>query len=151
MAVTVKHRVNFYDTDAMGVVHHANYIRWFEIGRVEYLRSIGITLDDLMEDGFLFPITEVNAKYVSPGHFDDELQIETTATALTKVKMAFDYRIICPSDGRVLVEGHSQNVFTGKETGHITKLPPKYYERLEQAMELERHGLVLDRNDSERI
>ena len=42
MPVTVRHRVNFYDTDAMAVVHHANYIRWFEIGRVEYLRSIGI-------------------------------------------------------------------------------------------------------------
>ena len=151
MAVIVKHRVNFYDTDAMGVVHHANYIRWFEIGRVEYLRSIGITLDDLMADGFLFPITDISAKYISPGHFDDELRIETTATALTKVKMAFDYRIACASDERVLVEGHSQNVFTNRETGHIAKLPPKYYERLEQAMELEHHGLVLDRNDSERI
>ncbi len=143
MSVTAKHRVNFYDTDAMGVVHHANYIRWFEIGRVEYLRSLGITLDDLMEDGYLFPITEVNAKYVSPGHFDDELRIETTATALTKVKMAFDYRIVRVSDGELLVKGHSQNVFTDRVTGHITKLPPKYYERLEQAMELERRGLDL--------
>ena len=61
MPVTVRHRVNFYDTDAMAVVHHANYIRWFEIGRVEYLRSIGITLDMLMEDGYVFPITEVRA------------------------------------------------------------------------------------------
>ena len=66
MAVAVEHRVNFYDTDAMNVVHHANYIRWFEIGRVEYLRSLGITLDDLMSDGFLFPITEVKAKFLSP-------------------------------------------------------------------------------------
>ena len=138
MAVTVKHRVNFYDTDAMGVVHHANYIRWFEIGRVEYLRSLGITLDDLMADGYVFPITEIHAKYVSPGHFDEVLRIETRATALTKVKMAFDYRIICDSNDTVLVEGHSQNVFTSMETGHIVKLPPKYYERMEQAMEQER-------------
>jgi acyl-CoA thioester hydrolase len=76
MPVTVKHRVNFYDTDAMAVVHHANYIRWFEIGRVEYLRSIGITLDMLMDDGYVFPITEVRAKYLSPGHFDEELLME---------------------------------------------------------------------------
>ena len=87
MPVTVKHRVNFYDTDAMAVVHHANYIRWFEIGRVAYLRSIGITLDMLMDDGYVFPITEVRAKYLSPGHFDEELLIETTPTALTKAKM----------------------------------------------------------------
>ena len=49
MPVEVTHRVNFYDTDAMAVVHHANYIRWFEIGRVAYLRRIGITLGALME------------------------------------------------------------------------------------------------------
>ena len=51
MEVKAYHRVNFYDTDAMGVVHHANYIRWFEIGRVEFLRALGITLGDLMEAG----------------------------------------------------------------------------------------------------
>ena len=137
MAVTVEHRVNFYDTDAMKVVHHANYIRWFEIGRVEYLRSIGITLDDLMADGYVFPITEVKAKYVSPGHFDDVLRIETRARALTKVKMEFDYRVVRAETGEVLVEGRTRNVFTSMETGRITKLPAKYYERMEQAMEQE--------------
>ncbi len=136
MAIKVPYRVNFYDTDAMAVVHHSNYIRWFEIGRVEYLRSIGITLDDLMEDGYVFPITEVSAKYRSPARFDDELTIETIATALTKAKMAFDYRIT-DKEGKVLVTGHTQNVFTSRETGQIVRLPAKYYEKLEKAMEAE--------------
>ena len=127
MPVITEHHVNFYDTDAMAVVHHSNYIRWFEIGRVEYLRSIGITLGELMEDGFVFPITDVRAKYVSPGKFDDVVLIETTPTALTKAKMAFDYRIIRKADGEVMVTGHSQNVFTSQETGRITRLPEKYY------------------------
>ena len=82
LSVTAEHHVDFYDTDAMAVVHHANYIRWFEIGRVEYLRKYGITLDEMMNDGFVFPITKIEAKYLSPGHFDDVLEIETTATAL---------------------------------------------------------------------
>ena len=137
MPVTAEHHVDFYDTDAMGVVHHANYIRWFEIGRVEYLRALGITLDMLMEDGFLFPITDVAAKYVSPGHFDDELCIETRAKALTKVKMVFSYRIYRKSDGVTLVTCSTQNVFTDKETGRITRLSEKYHERLRQAMEEE--------------
>ncbi len=145
MAVTVEYRVNFYDTDAMNVVHHANYIRWFEIGRVEYLRSLGITLDDMMADGFLFPITEVRAKFVSSGHFDDVLRIETRAAALTKAKMEFEYRIVCASTEKLLVEGYTQNVFTNRETGHIARLPAKYYERMEQAMEIERRGLVLEK------
>lgn len=139
MPVITEHHVNFYDTDAMAVVHHSNYIRWFEIGRVEYLRSIGITLGELMDDGFVFPITDVRAKYVSPGKFDDVVLIETTPTALTKAKMAFDYRIIRKADGEVMVTGHSQNVFTSRETGRITRLPEKYYCVLAAAMEKEKH------------
>ena len=137
MSVTAEYRVNFYDTDAMAVVHHANYIRWFEIGRVEYLRSIGITLNDLMEDGFVLPITDVQAKFLSPGYYDDDLLIETTAVALTRVKMVFDYRVLRKSDGTVLVKGHTQNVYTSRETGHITRLSDKYYNKLEKAMAAE--------------
>lgn len=137
MAVVTEHRVNFYDTDAMAVVHHANYIRWFEIGRVEYLRAIGITLNEMMEDGYVFPITDIAAKYVSPGYFDDDLLIETTATALTRVKMDFDYRILRKADHKVLVTGKSQNVFTSQKTGHITRLPDKYYTKLKAAMDRE--------------
>lgn len=137
MSVTAKIRVNFYDTDAMKVVHHANYIRWFEIGRVEYLRSIGITLNNLMEDGFVFPITEVSAKFHSPGYYDDDLLIETTATDLNKVKMAFDYKIIREKDGALLVTGHTQNVYTSRKTGKITRLTEKYYTKLDIAMKKE--------------
>lgn len=138
MSVKVPYRVNFYDTDAMAVVHHANYIRWFEIGRVEYLRSIGITLDMLMEDGYVFPITEVSAKYLSPGHFDDDLLIETIPTALTKVKMAFDYRVTNARTGTLLVTGHTQNVYTSRKTGHIERLTDKYWNILKAAMEKEK-------------
>ena len=138
MPVNAYHHVNFYDTDAMAVIHHANYIRWFEIGRVEYLRSIGITLTEMMDDGYVFPITDISAKYVSPGKFDDNLVIETTATALTKAKMCFKYRIYRQEDDQVLVTGKSQNVYTSKETGRIARLPEKYYTRLQAAMEKEK-------------
>lgn len=135
MVTRVTHKVNFYDTDAMAVVHHSNYIRWFEIGRVEFLREVGITLNEMMDDGYVFPITEVSAKYVNSARFDDVLIIETTPTALTKAKMAFDYRILRESDGTLLVTGHTQNVFTSMATGHITRLPEKYHSRLQSGME----------------
>ena len=135
MISRVEHRVNFYDTDAMAVVHHSNYIRWFEIGRVEFLRMLGITLNDMMEDGYVFPITDVKCKYLHPAKFDDVLVIETKPTALTKIKMAFDYRIYLASDPEtIMVEGHTQNVFTSMETGKITRLPEKYYDKLAKAM-----------------
>lgn len=134
MEVKAYHRVNFYDTDAMGVVHHANYIRWFEIGRVEFLRTLGITLGDLMDAGYVFPLTDVSAKFVASAHFDDELVVVTRPTALTKVKMAFDYEVRRAADDRLLVRGHTQNVFTSRETGNIAKLPAKFYEKLQLAL-----------------
>ena len=130
MVTTVAHKVNFYDIDAMAVVHHSNYIRWFEIGRVEFLRQAGITLTELMDDGYVFPITEVSAKYMNSGYFDDELIIETTPVALTKAKMAFSYRVLRACDDTVLVTGFTQNVFTSRATGKITRLPDKYYDKL---------------------
>ena len=139
MPVNTEHRVNFYDTDAMEVVHHANYIRWFEIGRVAYLRRIGITLGNLMAAGYVFPITKVGAEFHAPGHFDDDLVIETTATALTKAKMAFSYRVLNTA-GILLVKGFSENVFTRRDTGHITRLPRTFYEPLEAAMAAEKEG-----------
>lgn len=134
MEVRAQHRVNFYDTDAMEVVHHANYIRWFEIGRVEFLRAVGITLNDLMAAGYVFPITDVSARFVAPGRFDDELVIVTRPTALTKVKMAFDYEVRRVADDVLLVLGHTQNVFTSRETGRIAKLPAEFYEKLQKAL-----------------
>ena len=130
MVTTVAHKVNFYDTDAMAVVHHSNYIRWFEIGRVEFLRQAGITLTELMDDGYVFPITEVSAKYMNSGYFDDELIIETTPVALTKAKMAFSYRVLRACDDTVLVTGFTQNVFTSRATGKVTRLPDKYSDKL---------------------
>ena len=139
MPINTEHRVNFYDTDAMEVVHHANYIRWFEIGRVAYLRRIGITLGALMEAGYVFPIIKVGAEFHAPGHFDDELVVETTATSLTRAKMAFSYRILNAA-GTVLVTGFSENVFTSRETGRITRLPKQFYEPLGAAMAAEKEG-----------
>lgn len=129
----IKLRVHFYDTDAMGVVHHANYIRWFETGRVEFLRSIGIDLNEMMNDGILFPIVEIQAKYLNPAKFDDELELETTAAALTKAKMEFQYKIRKVGDEKILVEGFSRNVFTDAASGKIIRLPEKYFSKLEMA------------------
>ena len=121
-------KVHFYNTDEMGVVHHANYIRWFETGRVEFLRSIGITLTEMIEDGYLFPITEISAKYHRSAKFDDDLQLETIPVALTKAKMEFNYKVWRGEE--VLAAGFSQNVFTDSKTGKITRLPAKYFDRL---------------------
>ena len=126
-------RVKFYDTDLMGVVHHSNYIRWFETARVEFLREVGIDLNEMMNDGLLFPIVEVQAKYFEPTKFDDELELEILPAAMTKVKWEFEYKIRRAGQEKILVEGFSRNVFTNAKTGKITRLPDKYFSKLEAA------------------
>lgn len=124
-------RVKFYDTDLMGVVHHSNYIRWFETARVEFLRAVGIDLNEMLNDGILFPIVEVQAKYLNPAKFDDELELEITPAVMTKAKWEFEYKIRRAGEEKILVEGFSRNVFTNAATGKITRLPEKYFSKLE--------------------
>ena len=133
MIVTTRHRVKFFDTDVMGVVHHSNYIRWFETGRVEFLRELGIDLNEMMSDGILFPIVEVGAKFHAPARFDDELEIVTTAEALTKAKMKFNYKIYRCGEEKILAEGTSTNVFTSD--GKICRLPEKYFVKLAKGLQ----------------
>lgn len=133
MFVTTFYRVKFFDTDTMGVVHHSNYIRWFETGRVEFLRTLDIDLNEMMNDGILFPIVEIGAKFHAPARFDDELEIITTAEALTKVKMKFNYAIRRRGEEKILAEGISTNVFTSG--GKICRLPDKYSSRLAKGLE----------------
>ena len=75
-------------------MHHANYLRWFEMGRVAYLRACGISLGELMADGVIFPITEVRAKYKNSCTFDDDFEVQVKMSAFNKAKMEFDYTVI---------------------------------------------------------
>lgn len=129
MAVVIKERVRFVETDAMGVVHHSNYFRWFEMGRVEFLRQAGITLNELLNEGIVFPITDVSCKYRASAKFDDYVLIETYPVELTAVKMVFDYKIVREADQVLLATGQTQNVFTNNN-GKIIRLPEVYYSKL---------------------
>lgn len=127
--VTVREKVRFVETDMMGVVHHSNYFRWFEMGRVEYLRQAGVYLLDMMDAGILFPITDVACQYRASAKFDDYILVETTMAELTKVKMVFTYRVVREADGVLLVTGRTQNAFTDAR-GKVTRLSAVYYDKL---------------------
>ncbi|CUH97632.1 hypothetical protein P22_3764 [Propionispora sp. 2/2-37] len=130
--VSVREKVRFVETDMMGVVHHSNYFRWFEMGRVEYLRQSGILLLDLMAEGIVFPITQVRCNYRASAKFDDYLLIETILHEASRAKMEFTYRVLREEDGLLLAEGWTQNVFTDG-SGKIVRLPEKYAKRLLRA------------------
>lgn len=128
--LVLEDRVRFVETDMMGVVHHANYFRWFEMGRVAYLRAAGINLPDLMADGYLFPITDARCTYRSAARFDELILIKTDLVEVSKVKMVFAYQVRRKQDNTLLAEGVTQNVFTHRENSKVARLPNHYFERL---------------------
>lgn len=134
--VTIRDKVRFVETDMMGVVHHANYLRWFEMGRVAYLRSCGIALGELMEEDIIFPITKVEVSYKNSCTFDDEFEVQTVMSGFNKAKMDFSYKVIRLRDGAVAVEGHTRNVFTDRE-GRIVRLAPKWFDKIKAVFDAE--------------
>ena len=129
MMIQVREKVRFVETDLMGVVHHSNYLSWFEMARVEYLRKANILLLDLIRDGIVFPITKVECKYISSAYFDDWLIIEAVMIECHKAKMEFAYQITREADQTVLAEGYTQNLFT-TSGGKVTRLPNEYFDKL---------------------
>ena len=141
MMVAVKDRVRFVETDLMGVVHHSNYLRWFEMARVEYLRTANVLLPDLIADGILFPITEVQCKYRQSAYFDEMIRVEATLVDFSRAKLCFSYRVVRETDNILLAEGTTQNVFTD-EKGRIIRLPQLYFERIEAVRQAENGGVA---------
>jgi acyl-CoA thioester hydrolase len=87
-------RVIFGDTDQMGVVYYANYLRWFESARAAYLRERGLSGRDLVELGVAFPVAEAHCKYRRPAHYEDLVDVDITLPELGRASARFEYRVL---------------------------------------------------------
>jgi acyl-CoA thioester hydrolase len=103
---TLRLRVRFCDTDLMGIVHHANYLEYFEAGRVEWLRRRGVNYADWAARGLHLPVVDASLKYRAPARFDDEIDVETTLGELRAASLRFDYRVT--RSGSLLCEGSTR-------------------------------------------
>ena len=100
-------RVRYAETDKMGVVYYANYFVWFEVGRTDLLRQSEWTYREMEADGFALPVVEALCEYRQPARYDDELDIRTTGSLLSPVRVRFDYQVIRATDDVVLAGGHT--------------------------------------------
>ena len=120
-------RVRYAETDQMGIVYHANYLVWMEVGRVEYCRAAGIRYRDMeQDDGILLTVAEATCRYASPALFDDEITVRTWIAAAHPRMVRFQYEITETSSGRCLVTGETKHVFCGRDR-KPRKLPAKYH------------------------
>lgn len=105
METTVQIRARYDETDQMGVIYHANYYKWFNIGRTELLRRLGCDYRRLEASGIIFPVLESGCRHIAPAYYDDEILIETRLAEFKGVRMRVAYRILNEKTGKVLAEG----------------------------------------------
>ncbi|TPD65808.1 acyl-CoA thioesterase [Flavobacterium microcysteis] len=119
-----KVRVRYAETDQMGVVYHGNYAQYFEMGRVEWLRNLGVSYKWMEENGIMLPVVSLSMNYKKPARYDDLIRVKTIFKSQTSVKIEFDYEIYNEKD-ELLTIGNSMLVFVDMKTGRPT-LPPDY-------------------------
>lgn len=117
-------RVRYSETDQMGVVYHGNYAQYFEMGRVEWLRNIGISYKWMEENGIMLPVVALSMNYKKPAHYDDNLLVKTIFKKMSTVKIEFDYEIY-NEQMDLLTIANSTLVFVDMKTGRPTA-PPDY-------------------------
>lgn len=115
-------RVIYADTDAMGVVYHMNYIRWFEIGRTELMRDMGVIYAELEKQDYHLPVTELYCHYNSPARYDQVVRVETRISYMRRASIKFEYEIWDQSRDKLLVEGFSVHAFINGK-GKIIRPP----------------------------
>ena len=103
-------RVRYAETDQMGVVYHGNYAQYFEMGRVEWLRNLGISYKWMEENGVMLPVVSLELNYKKPARYDDVLRIKTKLKSQSTVKIEFDYEIF-NEQNQLLTTGYSMLVF----------------------------------------
>ena len=127
-----EHRVTYSETDQMGFAYYANYFVWFEIGRTELIRASGLAYRELEEMGFMLPVLEASARYISPVRYDDLLTIRSGVSEFKGIRIRFSYQIL--RDGLLLAEGMTFHAFMDKD-GRPRKVSADVRQMIEKASE----------------
>lgn len=127
-ASEVRLRVRYAETDQMGVVYHANYLVWMEMGRVELCRELGVSYRDMeANDGVLLAVASASCRYAYPARYDDEIAVRTTVARATSRLLEFGYEIRDVNSGRLLARGSTTHLFCARDM-RPCRLPAKYHE-----------------------
>ena len=110
-----EHKVQYYETDGMGIVHHSNYIRWFEEARVDLLEQLGFGYDRIEEAGYSGPVLEVSCQYKTMSKFGETVRIEASITQYNGVRMTLHYDIYDKATGTLRCTGDSRHCFINAE------------------------------------
>lgn len=122
-------RVRYAETDQMGYVYYGNYATYFEVARVEAMRSVGFSYKKMEEEGIIMPVLMLKNQFKSPGRYDELLTIRISIPRIPTLKILFRYEVI-GEDGRTIGLGETTLVFVNKTNGKPIRIPKKLSELL---------------------
>ena len=129
-------RVRYSETDQMGYCYYGNYASYFEVGRVEALRELGISYKSMEDNGIALPVLEYKSKFVKPAYYDEKLRIKTTITKLPEVRIFFTYEVFNEKN-ELITFGETTLVFIDIETNKPVRAPDYVLKKLESHFELD--------------
>lgn len=118
-------RVRYAETDAMGVVYHANYLTWFEMARVELLDDLGVTYKSLEDEGYILPVLDAQLNYRAPAKFDDRLLVRAIISEKPRMKIAIAYEVL--REDHIICTGKTVHAFLQKDMSPTR--PPKHFSK----------------------
>lgn len=132
-------KINYYETDMMGIVHHSNYIRYFEEARIDLMNQINCSVSDLEDNGISIANVDAFAKYIVPLRFDDNVVITSRLSGLSPSKMQFEYEIRFKNSDILAANGKTTHccLNTSKKPLSIRKADSKLYERLQDLLQMQ--------------
>lgn len=130
----VQIRVRYSETDRMSYVYYGNYAQYFEVARVEALRSLGVTYKTMEDEGVMLPVLEYHIKYFKPAYYDDLLTINTVIPALPAARIFFEYETF-NSSGELLNKASTTLVFVRSATGKPCNVPDDVLEKMKPYFE----------------
>lgn len=130
-------RANYYETDQMGVIHHSNYIRWFEEARLAYFSQAGMSYRELEERKIIIPVIAASCRYKQSVHYDDVVDIHLRMTAFSGVKFSVSYRVLDHATGMLMAEGETEHCFLNErmQPFRMKKEAPDVYAFFASCME----------------
>ena len=131
-----KIRVNYKDTDKMGIVHHSNYIVYYEMARVEALREWGMPYSDMEQRGIISPILEVGSKYILPAYFDEVLTVRVIVEEMPMVRLKVRYELY-NEEGKLINTGHTWLGFLDGETRRPCRAPEYFVKKMQALFDAE--------------
>ena len=137
MDIIFERKINYYETDRMGVVHHSNYIRYLEEARCDWLEKLDMPFEVLEEKGITIPVLGVNCTYKNHVTFADTLLIKVFVTEYTGVRMTVSYSVIDKKTGKIVIEAETKHCFTNRDLKPINlkKHAPEFSKKFENLVE----------------